>query len=104
MAAKGYQIDRKQVKISEQIKTLGEHVIHVKLHSEVLAPITLNITSDNPVIDNDSKNSIESRVSRGRNRGPGSAKKEAVGSTGEVKEKKGRSKKTSSEKTSDSAE
>ena len=38
---KGFEVDRKQIHLSEPIKSLGEFDIEIKLHSEVTATIKL---------------------------------------------------------------
>lgn len=38
---KGYEVDRKQIHLSEPIKSLGEFDIEIKVHSEVTATIKL---------------------------------------------------------------
>lgn len=43
---KGVDIDRKQVHLSEPIKTIGTHLVPVKLHANVEFPVTVEIASD----------------------------------------------------------
>jgi large subunit ribosomal protein L9 len=38
-------IDRRQLEIEEQIKTLGQHVVRAILHAEVSFPITLEVVA-----------------------------------------------------------
>lgn len=45
-AQKGVEIDRKQVHLSEPIKTIGTHLVPVKLHANVEFPVTVEIASD----------------------------------------------------------
>jgi large subunit ribosomal protein L9 len=45
-AQKGVDIDRKQVHLSEPIKTIGTHLVPVKLHANVEFPVTVEIASD----------------------------------------------------------
>ena len=45
-AQKDVEIDRKQVVLSEPIKTLGTHLIPVKLHANVEFPVTIEVGSD----------------------------------------------------------
>ena len=45
-AQKGVDIDRKQVHLSEPIKTIGTHLVPVKLHASVEFPVTVEIASD----------------------------------------------------------
>ena len=43
---KGVEIDRKQVHLSEPIKTVGTHLVPVKLHANVEFPVTVEVASD----------------------------------------------------------
>ena len=45
-AQKGVDIDRKQVQLSEPLKTIGTHLVPVKLHANVEFPVTVEIASD----------------------------------------------------------
>lgn len=40
-------VNRKQVRLPEPIKTAGSHQVEIKLHSDVLAPITISVIADN---------------------------------------------------------
>ena len=46
LADKGVTISRKQIQLFEPIKTVGEFPIPVKLHSEVVGEIQLNVIAD----------------------------------------------------------
>lgn len=41
LVAKGYQIDRRRIRLEHSIKTLGEYTIPIKLHADVTAQIKL---------------------------------------------------------------
>lgn len=43
MEAQGFNADKKQIDLPEPIKTLGEHKVHLKIHSEVTAEITIKV-------------------------------------------------------------
>jgi large subunit ribosomal protein L9 len=43
LAARDFPVDRRKVQLSEPLKTLGEHVVPVKLHREVTAQVKLRI-------------------------------------------------------------
>ena len=45
-AQKDVEIDRKQVVLTEPIKTIGTHLIPVKLHASVEFPVTIEVGSD----------------------------------------------------------
>lgn len=50
LSAKGFTLSRKDVQLPRPIKTLGEHTISVKLHPDVSADITVEVTrsADSP--------------------------------------------------------
>lgn len=43
---KGYEIDKKQVKLKEQIDSLGTHIIEVQLHKEVKANLKVEVKEE----------------------------------------------------------
>jgi len=45
-AQKGVTIDRKQIVLSDPIKTIGTHLVPVKLHANVEFPVTVEVASD----------------------------------------------------------
>lgn len=45
LEAKGLATDRRKIEIAEPIKTLGEHVVHVKLHAGVEVAIPVRVVS-----------------------------------------------------------
>jgi large subunit ribosomal protein L9 len=44
-AAEGIEIDKKAVSLDEPIRSTGSHVAHVKLHPEVVADVTVEVTA-----------------------------------------------------------
>ncbi|MDO5402648.1 MAG: 50S ribosomal protein L9 [Eubacteriales bacterium] len=40
----GFEIDKKKMKLDEPIKTLGTHIVTVKLHKDVAAKLTVKVT------------------------------------------------------------
>jgi large subunit ribosomal protein L9 len=46
LEAKGYEIDKKRITLSEPIKRLGEFTASVRLHPEVFATIAIQVTSE----------------------------------------------------------
>lgn len=42
----GVEIDRKQFRLDEPLKSLGTHVVSVKLHSDVEFPITVEVLAE----------------------------------------------------------
>lgn len=40
----GFDIDKKKMKLDEPIKTLGTHIVTVKLHKEVTSKLTVKVT------------------------------------------------------------
>jgi len=45
LEAKGLQIDRRRIDLAGGIKTLGDHVVRVDLHSEVIAELTVTVVA-----------------------------------------------------------
>lgn len=43
LAAKGYNVDRKLIRIETQIKTIGQHEVEVVLHQEVTATVKVKV-------------------------------------------------------------
>lgn len=43
LAEKGIQVDRRRIELEEPIKRVGEHQVHVKLHRDVIVPITVEV-------------------------------------------------------------
>ena len=46
LKAQGFEITRKQIRLAEPIKTVGETKIEVKLHSDVSVPVIVNVEGE----------------------------------------------------------
>lgn len=46
LAAKGFEIDRRKIQLSEPIKSLGSFTVSVKLHREVTAHVGVHVVAD----------------------------------------------------------
>jgi large subunit ribosomal protein L9 len=46
LEAKGYDIDRRKIQLDEQLKTVGEFPVQIKLHREVIATIKVTVKKD----------------------------------------------------------
>lgn len=46
LAAKGFEIDRRKIQLSEPIKSLGSFTVSVKLHREVTAHVGVHVIAD----------------------------------------------------------
>ena len=46
LAAKGFEVDRRKIQLSEPIKSLGNFTISVKLHREVTAHLPVHVVTD----------------------------------------------------------
>jgi large subunit ribosomal protein L9 len=46
LAAKGFDIDRRKIQLSEPIKSLGNFTVSVKLHREVTAHVGVHVAAD----------------------------------------------------------
>ncbi len=43
LAARGIEVDRRRIEVAEPIKRLGSHVVHVRLHRDVVAELTVDV-------------------------------------------------------------
>lgn len=50
LKALGYDIDRRQIRISETIKAPGVYTVEVKLHSEVVVPVSVKVIAAQPPV------------------------------------------------------
>lgn len=46
LLAKGFEIDRRKILLDEPIKTLGDHTVHVKIHRQVNAAVTVSVVAE----------------------------------------------------------
>ena len=46
LAPQNYTIDRRRIQLDEPIRTLGEHKVTIRLHREVSAEVTVNVTRE----------------------------------------------------------
>jgi large subunit ribosomal protein L9 len=46
LTAQNYNVERRRIHLDEPIRTLGEHKVTVRLHREVTADITVNVTRE----------------------------------------------------------
>jgi len=46
LAAQKFTVERRRISLDEPIRTLGEHKVQLKLHREVTAEITVNVTKE----------------------------------------------------------
>ena len=42
---KGIEIDRRKIELAEPIKEVGEHIVPIRLHREVIARVSLKVTA-----------------------------------------------------------
>ena len=43
LAARGVEVDRRRVDVAEPIKRIGQHIVHVRLHRDVVAELTVDV-------------------------------------------------------------
>jgi large subunit ribosomal protein L9 len=46
LAAKGFEIDRRRIELSEPIKEIGDHTVRVKLHRDVVAELKVKVSAE----------------------------------------------------------
>ena len=47
LAARGIEVDRRRVELAEPIRRLGSHTVHVRLHRDVVATLTVDVQPSN---------------------------------------------------------
>jgi large subunit ribosomal protein L9 len=48
LAAKHIEVDRRRVELAEPIRRLGAHTVHVRLHSDVVATLAVDVQALKP--------------------------------------------------------
>jgi large subunit ribosomal protein L9 len=43
---KGFQVDRRRIDLAGGIKTLGDHLVRVELHPDVIAEVTVTVVRE----------------------------------------------------------
>jgi large subunit ribosomal protein L9 len=43
LAQKGIEVDRRKIELAEPIKRLGQHVVHVRFHRDVISELTIDV-------------------------------------------------------------
>ena len=46
LAAAGHSVDKRKIELESPIKSLGDHVVHIKLHPDVVADIQVSVVSE----------------------------------------------------------
>jgi large subunit ribosomal protein L9 len=47
LSARGIEVDRRRVELAEPIRRLGSHTVHVRLHRDVVAMLTVDVQAAN---------------------------------------------------------
>jgi large subunit ribosomal protein L9 len=47
LAAKSIEVDRRRIELAEPIRRVGSHTVHVRLHKDVVATLTVEVTPSN---------------------------------------------------------
>ena len=47
LSGKGIEVDRRRVELAEPIRRLGSHTVHVRLHRDVVATVTVDVQPSN---------------------------------------------------------
>jgi large subunit ribosomal protein L9 len=47
LSGKGIEVDRRRVELAEPIRRLGSHTVHVRLHRDVVATVTVDVQPPN---------------------------------------------------------
>lgn len=51
------ELDRKQIHLAENVKTLGKHSAEIKLHADVAVDFEFEVVSENPIEESEAKDS-----------------------------------------------
>jgi large subunit ribosomal protein L9 len=43
LAQRGIEVDRRKIELAEPIKRLGQHVVHVRFHRDVISELTIDV-------------------------------------------------------------
>lgn len=46
LAAKGFEVDKRKIVLTDAIKTLGEHTVQVKVHRDVTADVKVKVVAE----------------------------------------------------------
>ncbi len=46
LAEKGYKVDRRKIRLSEPIREIGDHIVPIRLQSDVTAKVALTISAE----------------------------------------------------------
>jgi len=49
LVAAGHNIEKKKIHLHTPVKTLGQHTVKVKLHTDVSVELTFDVVSENPI-------------------------------------------------------
>ena len=47
LAAKSIEVDRRRIELAEPIRRVGSHTVHVRLHKDVVATLTVEVQASN---------------------------------------------------------
>ena len=47
LAAKSIEVDRRRIELAEPIRRVGSHTVHVRLHKDVVATLTVDVQASN---------------------------------------------------------
>lgn len=49
LSASGLEVDKKKIHLFTPVKTLGQHTVKIKLHSDVTVELPFDVVSENPI-------------------------------------------------------
>src|SRR4029077_2832594 len=61
---KGYEIDRRKINLRDAIKETGEYKVNVKLHREVVLPLSVTVTAEGGEVIEEPKAEKKSRKAK----------------------------------------
>ncbi len=49
LAAQGFEIDRRRIILDQPIRSLGEHIVRVRLHADFIVELTVKVVAENAI-------------------------------------------------------
>lgn len=49
LAAAGVTVEKRRIHLAQPVKTLGKHEVEIKLHADVIATLSFEVVSENPI-------------------------------------------------------
>jgi large subunit ribosomal protein L9 len=64
LAARGVDVDRRRILLDAPIRTLGDYIVRVRLHAEVVAELALSVIAEKSAADDDAAGAADDDAGR----------------------------------------